>query len=177
MSELNSSKEFIDLLHNKTLTALTASLDADNSFTNVPVTETINLILNEFYHFHQVPMDIPETLLRNLLEECTTESPFRGPDGKLYRQVDGVVIGSPLGVLFANFYLGSVERRVLSDHAIRPHSYGRYVNDIFVEARHQTHLQELCQAFAKNSFLNLTSEHYADGSLPFFRHLSKARRK
>ncbi|XP_076030423.1 uncharacterized protein LOC143018725 [Oratosquilla oratoria] len=136
-------KEFIDLLHNKAPTGLIASLDAESLFTNVPVNETINFILDEVYHSNHVPLDIPETLLRKLLEACTTESPFRGPDGKLYRQVDGVAMGSPLGVLFANFYMGLVERRVFSDPLIRPHSYGRYVDDIFVEARDHTHLLEL----------------------------------
>ncbi|XP_076030866.1 uncharacterized protein LOC143019050 [Oratosquilla oratoria] len=162
-----SPKEFIDLLHNKAPTGLIASLDAESLFTNVPVNETINFILDEVYHSNHVPLDIPETLLRKLLEACTTESPFRGPDGKLYRQVDGVAMGSPLGVLFANFYMGLVERRVFSDPLIRPHSYGRYVDDIFVEARDHTHLLELCESFATNSCLNFTSERHADGSLPF----------
>ncbi|XP_076064990.1 uncharacterized protein LOC143039026 [Oratosquilla oratoria] len=124
-------------------------------------------LIYKVYHSNHVPLDIPETLLRKLLETCTTESPFRGPDGKLYRQVDGVAMASPHGVLFASFYMGLMERRVLFDPVIRPHSYGRYVDDIFVETRDHTLLQEICEAFANNSCLNFTSEHHADDSLPF----------
>ncbi|XP_076044926.1 uncharacterized protein LOC143027522 [Oratosquilla oratoria] len=164
---LKSPKEFIDLLHNKAPTGLIASLAAESLFTNGPAIETIDFILDEVYHSNHVPLDIPETLLCKLLEACTTESPFCGPDGKLYGQVDGVAMGSPpLGVLFANFYMGLMERRVLSIPVIRPHSYGRYVDDICVEARAHTHLQELCEAFTNDSCLNFTSEHYGDGSLP-----------
>ncbi|XP_076038507.1 uncharacterized protein LOC143023777 [Oratosquilla oratoria] len=106
--------EFVDLLHNKEPIGLIASFDAESLFTNVPVDETI---VHRSHHQH---LGIPENLLRLLLEACTKESPFRGPDGKIYRQVDGATMESPLGVLFANFYMGLVERRVLSVPHLRP---------------------------------------------------------
>ncbi|XP_076052864.1 uncharacterized protein LOC143032277 [Oratosquilla oratoria] len=80
---LKSLKEFIDLLHNKAPTGLIASLDTESLFSNVPVIETINFVLDRVYHSIHVPLDIPETLLCKLLEACTTESPFRGPDAYL----------------------------------------------------------------------------------------------
>ncbi|XP_076035246.1 uncharacterized protein LOC143021531 [Oratosquilla oratoria] len=162
-----STCEFIDLLDSKEPTGLIASLDAESLFTNVPVDETIDFILDEVYRSHHQHLDIPENLLRLLLEACTKESPFRGPDGKMYRQVDGVAMGSPLGVLFANVYMGLVERRVLSVPHLRPFTYGRYVDDIFVEVRDRKHLQDLRDAFISSSCLNFTLEQHDDGSLPF----------
>ena len=49
----------------------------------------------------------------------------------MYVQQDGVAMGSPLGVLFANFYMGVVEERVFSKIP-RPHIYCRYIDDTFV---------------------------------------------
>ena len=43
--------------------------------------------------------------LQELLLACTTKSPFTHIDGSLSCQVDGVAMGSPLGVTFANFYI------------------------------------------------------------------------
>ncbi|XP_076038488.1 uncharacterized protein LOC143023760 [Oratosquilla oratoria] len=156
-----------DIRKSTTDNCLIASLDAVSLFTNVPVDETIDFILDEVYRSYHQHLDIPENLLRFLLEACTKESPFRGSDGKMYRQVDGVVMGSPLGVLFANFYMGLVERRVLSVPHLRPFTYGRYVDDIFVKVRDRKHLQDLRDAFISSSCLNFTLELHDDGSLPF----------
>ncbi|XP_076059483.1 uncharacterized protein LOC143036120 [Oratosquilla oratoria] len=75
-------------------------------------------------------------------------------------------MGSPLGVLFANFYMGLVERRVLSVPHLCPLTYGRYVDDIFVEFRDWKHLN-LHDACISSSCLNFTLKLYGDGSLPF----------
>ncbi|XP_076049399.1 uncharacterized protein LOC143030082 [Oratosquilla oratoria] len=164
---LKSPKEFVDLLHRKEPTGLIASLDAESLFTNVPVDETIDYILDEVYRSHHQHVDTPENLLRLLLEVCTKESPFRGPERKMYRQVDGVAMGSPLGVSFTNFYMDLVERRVPSVPHLCPFFYGRYVDDIFVEVRDRKHFQDLRDAFISSSCLNFTLELHDDGSLPF----------
>ena len=61
------------------------------------------------------PLAIPENILRNLLTACTTECPFQYTDGKLFSQIDGVSMGSPLGVTFANFYMTYIENKVFND--------------------------------------------------------------
>ncbi|XP_066943478.1 uncharacterized protein [Macrobrachium rosenbergii] len=48
---VKSSSEFIDLLHNAEPEEDTAPLDVQSLFTNVPVDETIDLILDHIYHF------------------------------------------------------------------------------------------------------------------------------
>ncbi|XP_076054504.1 uncharacterized protein LOC143033200 [Oratosquilla oratoria] len=164
---LKSPKEFIDLLHSKEPTGLIASLDTKSLFTNGPIDETIDFILDDVYRSHHQHLDIPENRLCLLLEACTKESPFRGPDGNMYRQVDGVAMESPFGVLFANFYMGLVERRVLSVRHLRPFTCGGYVDDIFVEVRDRKHPQDLHKAFISSSCLNFTLELHDDGSLPF----------
>lgn len=83
-----------------------ASLDVKSLFTNVPVADTVEIILKYAYENDELaPPKLPRIVLRDLLLACTTESPFRSPCGQLYMQVDGVAMGSPLGVLFANAYM------------------------------------------------------------------------
>lgn len=51
----------------------------------------------------------------------------------MYVQVDGVARGSPLGVLFANFYMGSIETLIFHDNpTLKPNIYPRFIDDIFL---------------------------------------------
>ena len=108
---------------------------------------------------------MPEEHLRALLEICTKEAPFTCPRGNLYRQVDGVAMGSPLGVLFANFFMGSIEKTTLQDR--HPSIYGRYVDDIFIRVKDIDELLDLKLRLTTASGLNFTYEESTDGRLPF----------
>ena len=57
---LRSPTQFIDILENKSSNCLIASLDMESLFTNVPVDETIELIMQKVYHTEKTPLDIPE---------------------------------------------------------------------------------------------------------------------
>jgi len=57
------------------------------------------------------PPTIPKDLMEQLLLVCTTETPFRLPNGDAYLQIDGVSMGSPLGPLFANFYMADLKKQ------------------------------------------------------------------
>ena len=49
----------------------------------------------------------------------------------MFRQIDGVSMGSPLGPIQANIFVGLHERR-LFDRNPKPFIYLRYVDDTFV---------------------------------------------
>ena len=102
---LNSPVEFMDLLKSTEPGYDIASLDVENLFTNVPVEETIDIILNKVYRSNLKPLKIPESILREQLRACTMEAPFYSHRGDIFRQVNGVSMGSPLGVLFAEAYM------------------------------------------------------------------------
>ena len=75
-------------------------------------------------------------------------------DGKLYTQKDGVAMGSPLGVTFANFYMINLENKVFRDQPnLKASIYCRYVYDCFIidESSHQ--LNEILTAFKNESVL------------------------
>ncbi|XP_069158474.1 uncharacterized protein [Procambarus clarkii] len=113
------------------------------------------------------PLDIPENIVRKLLQACTKEAPFLSPDGHMYKQVDRVAMGSPLDVLFANFYMETIDQRVLVDMGLKPAICCRYVDDIFMQVPDVRRLRELKEAFEHNSVLSFTFEMETDGKLSF----------
>ncbi|XP_069179090.1 uncharacterized protein [Procambarus clarkii] len=76
-------------------------------------------------------------------------------------------MGSPLGVLFANIYKGTIEHRVLVDIDLRPTIYFRNFDDIFMQGPDVRPLQQLKEAFEHNSVLSFTYEMENDGKLLF----------
>ncbi|XP_068227690.1 uncharacterized protein [Palaemon carinicauda] len=110
-----SSAEFLERIKDVCGEAVIASMDVESLFTNVPVDETIDLIADIVYRDEASPeLNIPEQALRTLLAICTKTTPFTTHRGHMYLQKDGVAMGSPLGMLFANFHMGVVEERVFS---------------------------------------------------------------
>ena len=163
---VTSATEFIDLLRTAPPCNDIASLDVESLFTNVPVDETINIILNRVYRSDQPKLDIQESTLRAMLETCTKEAPFLSHRGDLFRQIDGVAMGSPLGVLFANMYMAHVEEQTFK-HNPSPGMYARYIDDIFITTTSEDEVNHLIMAFQTNSCLKFTSENSVDGRLPF----------
>ena len=94
------------------------SFDVTSLFTNVPLQETIEIIAekafvdNWFNVTHNLNITKPD--LVQLLEVATMNQLFQF-DGKLYEQIDGVAMGSPLGPLMAKrislFYRGETRSR------------------------------------------------------------------
>ncbi|XP_069187075.1 uncharacterized protein [Procambarus clarkii] len=88
---LKSPKEFIDLLRGARATEIRAFLDVESLLTNVPVDETIRMMMYRVYRDPAcIPLDIPESVLIKLLQECTKEAPFLSPDVHMYKQVSNV---------------------------------------------------------------------------------------
>ena len=53
-------------------------------------------------------------------------------NNKLYKQIDGVAIGSPLGCTLANFFLGHLETVIFKQpSSTHPKMYLRYVDNVF----------------------------------------------
>ncbi|XP_069172597.1 uncharacterized protein [Procambarus clarkii] len=165
---MKSPKEFVDLLRGARSTGTRASMDVESMFTNVPLDETIGMIADRVYRDPAfTPLDIPEYILRKLLQACTKEEFFLSPDGHMYKQVDGVAMGAPLSVLFANFYIGTIEQKVLVGMDLKPAIYCRFVDDIFMQVPDVRRLQQLKEAFEQNSVLSFTYEMENNGKLPF----------
>lgn len=113
---VKSTYEFLQLLRTCDEPSNIASLDVESLFTNVPVTRTIEIILQNVYHHESLPPPkIDRETLRALLTVCTTKTPFKHINGELYVQIDGVSMGSPLGPTFAEYYMCELENRVFAE--------------------------------------------------------------
>ena len=165
---IKSTNEFIDIIKPNISKGIIASLDVNSLFTNVPINETIDIIMNYCYHNTEIsPPKIPESLLREMLLLCTKETIFLSPEGELYKQTDGIAMGSPLGTSFADFYMGHLEETFLKDSNILPIVYCRYVDDIFILAKEEQHVIKIKETFENNSVLKFDIEWNQENKLPF----------
>lgn len=165
---IESTQEFIDITQSSSHGGMLASLDVVSLFTNVPVSDTVDIILENAYNHPELPAPkIPRNILREMLVVCTTETPFRNINGDVYLQNDGVSMGSPLGPLFANFYMSWLENQVVPNMSNPPAIYTRYVDDIFMIINNISTLQEIKTKMESLSVLKFTYEVETRKSLPF----------
>ena len=81
-------------------------------FTSVPLDYTIKLILDKIYRDKRIETKLSKKEMKKLLETCTKEMHFSF-NGEIYRQVDGVAMGSPLGPVIANIFMVELERTIV----------------------------------------------------------------
>ena len=156
---IQSTHEFIEITKTINSNGYLASLDVESLFTNVPVSDTINIIIDHMYNNPtNAPPDIPKVIMENLLKICTTQTPFRDLDGNIYQQTDGVSMGSPLGPLFANFYMCFIENNIIPTLNNSPIIYTRYVDDILLMIPNINTLREIKEKFESLSVLKFTYE-------------------
>ena len=137
-------------------------------FTNVPLERTITILARYAYHHETMaPPGIPENIMCAMLRLCTTKAPFRCPRGKLFYQTDGVAMGSPLGVLFAQAYMANVEEQVLADNNVRPHMYYRYIDDVIVDVTDDAALDSLKASLEEVSGLVFTIERSIENKISY----------
>ena len=119
-----------------------ASLDVESLFTNIPLEETIKNCVNDLFSNNFYSGKLSRKDLYELLKLATTESSFIF-DNKLYKQIDGVAMGSPLGPTLATAFLCHFEKNWLNEcpSQFKPVVYKRYVDDIFVLFKSKEHLK------------------------------------
>ena len=103
------------------------SYDVESLFTNVPINDTINYILEEIYVHKKLSPMCSKLIFKRLLLKLTTESTLSFQN-KLYKQIEGCTMGGPLSVTFANIALTKLEKEVVLP--TQPKFYRRYVDDI-----------------------------------------------
>ena len=130
---VSSTTEFIEKLQSFNLTEgdFSVSFDVCSLYTNIPLEETIKLVAEKV--FSSSSTNVPPFSKKTFIKLLTfaTSGMFLY-NNSLYKQVDGVAMGSPLGPSLANFFLGHLEQHnIFNKSGINPKLYVRYVDDIF----------------------------------------------
>ena len=130
---LQDSFEFSSIIDKQNPELFIASLDVDSLFTNVPLDEAITIAVNKVCGRKRKIDGIKKSEFKDMLDIAIKGSIFYF-NGSYYRQVDGVAMGSPLGLVLANIFLCHHEMNWLRKcpTSFTPVLYKRYVDDIVV---------------------------------------------
>ena len=90
------------------------SLDVNSLSTNIPLDETIDICVNQLFENTDTVEGFTKLELKQLLSLAIKESCFIF-NGLLYKQIDGVTMGSPLGPSLANGFLSYHEKNWLNN--------------------------------------------------------------
>ena len=142
----------------------------DSLFNTIPLEETINIICTEpIYDQNDSIEGLNKPEFKELLSLATKESYFIFKE-ILYKQIDGVDIGSPLGPTLANAFLSFYEKKWLEQcrDKFKPVCYRRYVDDIFVLFKSRDHLIKFRDYLNKcHPNMKFSFEEEKNGKMPF----------
>src|SRR5215469_1490602 len=106
---IRNSYEFCDQVKNLNTNDYMVSYDVKSLFTNVPLYETIDIILEQiFTNDNSTFNSFSRNNFKKLLELAILDTHFIFNE-KVFKQVDGVAMGSPLGPTLANIFMCSLE--------------------------------------------------------------------
>ena len=164
---VKDSFEFVKLISDFNVSdTCMVSFDVSSLFTNVPLVETVDIIVSTVKMYPEL-CSVPPDLLKELLLFCTSRVQFLF-NGVFYRQLDGVAMGSALGPLFANIFMGHVERLLSHDIDSSCLLYVRYVDDTYALVRDRTAAHKLFRLFnSAHVNLNFTFELERNDCLSF----------
>ncbi|XP_070000774.1 uncharacterized protein [Penaeus vannamei] len=118
-----------------------ASFDIESLFTNVPLRETTEIIVNKTTTLTLNEFGLDKTTYGKLLDIAAHHSVFTFNES-IYTQVDGVAMGSPLGPCYANTFLCYHEQAWLNNcpSSFKPIYYRRYMDDTFLLFNDPSHI-------------------------------------
>ena len=116
------------------------SLDVVSLFTCVPLRKCIDVIIKAV-ESGETDIKFDASSIGQLIEICVSNVQLLF-NGIYYRQIDGVAMGSPLGPVLANVYVGYIECQL--PHLCTDISFfGRYVDDVLVIAHNDRAIYDL----------------------------------
>ena len=91
------------------------SYDAVSLFTNVSLEDTVDICRKTLYHNDEIcPPTLREKEFVDLMHEMTSGVKFSF-ENFMYQQCDGVAMGSPLGPVLADIFVGYHESLIPAD--------------------------------------------------------------
>ena len=107
------------------------SFDVESLYINIPVSEAIEIALDEHYKKPtKVDCALNRDQMRKLLNLAVRDIPFRFFNDQ-YCQVDGVAMGSPLAPILADLFMTKMEQKLNRFSTNQHKIWLRYVDDVF----------------------------------------------
>ena len=120
------------------------SYDVCSLFTSIPLQETIQIAVELIFQ-NNPQLKVTKRELKQLFNFATSGTHFIF-NGSFYDQVDGVSMGSPLGPVLANLFMGYHEKIWLQEFDKgKVLMYKRYVDDIFCMFRNEKDAEKFFQ--------------------------------
>ena len=143
------------------------SFDIKSLFTNVPLEETINICADTLYNDPTIePPPFNREEFITLIKFATMDIEFSF-DEVMYRQIEGIGMGNPLGSILSNIFVGYQESLLFSQ-TDPPKGYRRYVDDTFAIFQSKGECLLFLEKLNKmHPSLEFTCEFESDNSLPF----------
>ena len=146
------------------------SFDVENLFTNIPLSETIAIILQKLFpSLNSISSGFTRSSFKTLLELAVNNTYFLF-NQCFYRQTEGMGMGSPLGPTFANIFMCNFEERWLNACPLefKPLQYYRYIDDTFLLFNREHHAEAFLNYLnSKHPAIRFTMEKEQKGRLPF----------
>ena len=142
------------------------SFDVSSLFTNVPLDETIKICSDALCNDSDLQPLIPKDVFVELTKSATSSFEFSF-NNTMYKQTDGVAMGSPLGLALPNIFVEYYEEKLFSQTQ-KPPTYFRYVDDTFAIFNHEAKADEfLIKLNCLHPSLKFTFEKEKGKCLPF----------
>ena len=141
-----------------------ASFDVRSLFTNVPLSETIGICADTLFEENNGTMSRESFV--ELMRLATSSTEF-SINEHMYCQKDGVAMGSLLGPVLANIFMGYLERKYMTQNE-KPLLYYRYVDDCFILFRSKEECMKMFEEFNNlHQSISFTMEEEQNGCLAF----------
>ena len=124
---IHNTQDFPNIRQNQPSLNENEELYVESLFTNVPIDDIIEYILDEIYIHKKLPKLCSRLIMKRLLLKLTTENTFIF-QSNYFKQIDACTMGGSLSVTFANIFLTKLEKDI-----VRPHNlpfYKRFVDDV-----------------------------------------------
>ena len=167
---LTNSFNFAHEIKSQNSNHFMVSFDVESLFTNVPLFETVDLIIQQLFPSPNSKfLNFSLNDFRSLLLLAVSDYYFIF-DSKIYKQIEGISMGCALGPTFADIFMISLEKIIFTTcpEEFRPVFYRRYVDDTFALFRDPSHAPRFLE-FINNlhNNINFTMETESDNKLPF----------
>ena len=146
------------------------SFDIVSLYTNVPVNESIAVILDcLFANDSSLYEGFTREEFKKLLELTLMDSYFKF-NGSIYKQITGLSMGSPISPLIANIFLNKFETSILNNCPVnfKPQFYKRYLDDTFLLFKDEQQSKQFFNYInSKHNNIKFTFEGESEQCLPF----------